>query len=200
MSPRMNEQQLLDRLAELPREISPGRDPWPEISARMEDAGPTEGSTRRRHSGWYLAAAASVVLAFAASLLMKPVWEAGPFPAGTPDGSSPSMAMSGPVSDGGPMVGSPPALLDRIDAEYVAAFREYTRVDGSHENLAPQTIEKIEMGWTELRVVETALVAALEENPGDRFLNERMLELRARQLGFLKQLVMLDRNNRRLTI
>jgi len=199
MSPRMNEQQLLDRLAELPREISPGRDPWPEISARMENAGPSEGSTLRRHNGWYLAAAASVVLAFAASLLMKPVWEAGPLPAGTPDGSSPSMAMNGPVSDG-PLMGAPPALLARIDAEYVAAFREYTRVGGSHEHLAPQTIEKIEMGWTELQVVEIALVAALEENPGDRFLNERMLELRARQLGFLKQLVMLDRNNRRLTI
>ena len=199
MSPRMNEQQLLDRLADLPREISPGRDPWPEISARMEHAGPTEESTRRGHSGWYLAAAASVVLAFAASLLLKPVWEAGPFPAGTRDAGSPSMVMDESMS-GDPVVGPPPGLLNTIDAEYVAAFREYARVGGSRENLAPQTIEKIEMGWTELQVVETALVAALEENPGDHFLNERMLELRARQLGFLKQLVMLDRNNRRLTI
>ncbi len=199
MSPRMNEQQLLDRLAELPREISPGRDPWPEISTRMEHAGTTEGSTRSGHSGWYLAAAASVVLAFAVSLLLKPVWEAGPFPDGKPDAGSPSMAMDGSVSDG-PMVGPPPGLLETIDAEYVAAFREYTRVGGSRENLAQQTIEKIEMGWTEMQVVESALVAALEENPGDHFLNERMLELRARQLGFLKQLVMLDRNNRRLTI
>ncbi len=177
MSPSMNEQQLLDRLAELPREISPGRDPWPEISTRMEHAGPTAGSTRRGHSGWYMAAAASVVLAFAASLLLKPVWDAGPHPAGPP-----------------------PGLLNAIDAEYVAAFREYSRVGGSRENLAPQTIEKIEMGWTDLQVVETALVTALEENPGDRFLSKRMLELRVRQLGFLKQLVMLDRNNRRLTI
>lgn len=199
MSPSMNEQQLLDRLAKLPREISPGRDPWPEISTRMEHAGPTAGSTRRGHSGWYMAAAASVVLAFAASLLLKPVWDAGSHPAGTLDTNNPSMAMGEPVSNGS-MAGPPPGLLNAIDAEYVAAFREYTRVGDSRENLAPQTIEKIEMGWTELQVVETALVAALEENPGDRFLNERMLELRARQLGFLKQLVMLDRTNRRLTI
>jgi hypothetical protein len=56
------------------------------------------------------------------------------------------------------------------------------------------------MGWADLRTTEAALMAALEENPNNRFLNERMLELRARQLGFLKQLVSLDRKNRRLTI
>jgi hypothetical protein len=56
------------------------------------------------------------------------------------------------------------------------------------------------MGWTDLRVTETALAVALEENPDDQFLNERMLELRARQLSFLKQLITLDRNNRRMTI
>jgi hypothetical protein len=61
-------------------------------------------------------------------------------------------------------------------------------------------VEKIERTWADLRITETALTGALEENPGDLFLNERMLELRARQLGFLKQLVTLDRNNRRLTI
>jgi hypothetical protein len=44
------------------------------------------------------------------------------------------------------------------------------------------------------------LAAALDENPDDPFLNDRMFELRARQLGFLKQLVKLDRNNRRMTI
>ena len=181
MSPRMNEQQLIDRLAELPREISPGRDPWPEISARMDQSGPATGSSRSGYRRWYGAAAASVVLAFAASLLLKPAWETSP---------SPDALAAGP----------PPGLRDAIDAEYMAAFREYTRVDSSRENLTPGTIEKIEMSWTELQVVETALVAALEENPGDHFLNERMRELRARQLGFLKQLVMLERSNRRLTI
>ena len=95
---------------------------------------------------------------------------------------------------------APPPLLDTIDAEYQAAFREFINVGGTDHNLAPQTIEKIEMGWAELRVTEAALANALEDNPGDLFLNERMLELRARQLGFLKQLVTLDRNNRRMTI
>ena len=47
---------------------------------------------------------------------------------------------------------------------------------------------------------EAELAGALEANPNDEFLNGRMLELRSRQLGFLKQLAALDRNNRRLTI
>ena len=175
MSPSMNEKELLNRLAELPREISPGRDPWPEISARLESSGTGSALSAPR---WMLqAVAASLVLVFAAGLLLKPLWNTGPVE-----------------------VAGTPGLLDTMDAEYLAAFQEFSNIGGSRGNLAPQTIEKIEMGWADLRVTETALAVALEENPGDLFLNERMLELRARQLGFLKQLITLDRNNRRMTI
>jgi len=175
MSPNMNEKELLSRLAELPREISPGRDPWPEISARMEN---TETGSSHSAPGWlFKAAAASVVLVFAAGLLFKPMWNTGPAE-----------------------IAGAPSMLDTIDAEYLAAFQEFNNIGGSRGNLAPQTIEKIEMGWADLRVTETALAVALEENPGDVFLNERMIELRTRQLGFLKQLITLDRNNRRMTI
>ena len=175
MSPSMNEKELLSRLAELPREISPGRDPWPEIAARMESAGTGSALSAPR---WMLqAVAASLVLVFTAGLLLKPLWNTGPVE-----------------------VAGTPGLLDAIDAEYLAAFRQFNNIGDSRGNLAPQTVEKIEMGWADLRVTETALAVALEENPGDLFLNERMLELRARQLGFLKQLITLDRNNRRMTI
>ena len=177
MSTRMNEKELLNRLAELPREMSPGRDPWPEISARIESSGAGVGSTQPAPGWLFKAAAASIVLVFTAGLLFKPVWNTGPAE-----------------------ISGAPSLLDTIDAEYLAAFEEFNNIGGSRGNLAPQTIEKIEMGWAYLRVTETALAVALEENPGDQFLNERMLELRTRQLGFLKQLITLDRNNRRMTI
>ena len=193
----MNEKELLKQLASLPREISPGRDPWPDISARLKSFGAPAGSP---HSvpGWlFKAAAASVVLVFAAGLLLKPLWNTGP-------GSSDSLPSHGSVAlsnQGGPteFTGTP-GLLDTMDAEYLAAFREFNNIGGSRGNLAPETVEKIEMGWADLRVTETALAVALEENPGNLFLNERMLELRARQLSFLKQLITLDRNNRRMTI
>jgi hypothetical protein len=173
----MNEKELLNRLAKLPREISPGRDPWPEISARLERAGATIGTRYSTPGWWFKAAAASVVLVFSAGLLLKPLWNTGPTE-----------------------ITGAPGLLDTMDAEYLAAFREFNNIGGSRGNMAPETVEKIEMGWADLRLTETALAIALEENPGDMFLNERMLELRTRQLGFLKQLITLDRNNRRMTI
>ena len=73
----MNEKELLNRLAKLPREISPGRDPWPEISARLESIDTQANSTRSVPDWLFKAAAASVVLVFAAGLLLKPVWNTG---------------------------------------------------------------------------------------------------------------------------
>jgi hypothetical protein len=197
MSPNITEKELLSRLAELPREISPGRDPWLEISARLESSGTPSSSTRSAPGWLFKAAAASVVLVFTAGLLLKPLWNTGP-------GASDSLSSHGSVAvrndDRPAEITRTPGLLDTIDAEYLAAFHEFNNIGGSRGNLAPQTVEKIEMGWADLRVTETALAVALEENPGDVFLNERMLELRTRQLGFLKQLITLDRNNRRMTI
>jgi len=189
----MNEKELLNQLASLPREISPGRDPWPDISARLESFG-APASTPYSAPGWlFKAAAASVVLVFAAGLLLKPLWNTG-------TGSSHSPSSYGSVTARNTEITGTPGLMDTIDAEYLAAFQELTNIGGSRGNLAPQTVEKIEMGWADLRVTETALAFALKENPGDVFLNERMLELRMRQLGFLKQLIILDRINRRMNI
>ena len=192
MSPIMSEKELLNRLAELPREISPGHDPWPQISARIEPAG---AGSSRSVPGWMLSAvAASFVLVFAAGLLLKPVWD----PGSEPGQSQPASELA--ATTGTEPMRAAPGLLDTIDAEYVAAFREFNNIGESRDSLAPQTLEKIEMGWAELQVTETALAAALENNPGDLFLNGRMLELRTRQLSFLKQLITIDRNNRRMKI
>lgn len=197
MSPRMSEKELLDRLAELPREKAPSRDPWPAISAAMD-----AHSTGRRASGtgiswWPTAAAAAVVLALAAGFVLRPGLD-------DPNPVRGEQLVSAPVTAGQAVVGEPNArvsgMLDSLDAEYAAAFREFIGAGESRDVLAQQTVEKIEMGWADMRVAEEQLTVALEQNPGDLFLSERMMELRARQLGFLKQLVSLERNNRRLTI
>jgi hypothetical protein len=60
-------------------------------------------------------------------------------------------------------------------------------------------VTNIENSWSALVQAERALQSALDEHPGDRFLNQKMLELRSRQLGFLRQLAGLDHSNRRLT-
>jgi hypothetical protein len=197
MSPRTSEKELLNRLANLPREISPGRDPWPGISAAIGRSPVGSGSAKSRTSRWLLAAAASVLLAVSAGLLLKPLYEESAL---STDSLVSSDTVTATVESNVYENASAPGMFNIVDAEYVAAFREFVNAGGSHGVLAPQTVEKIEMGWADLRSTEEALAAALEQNPNDLFLNERMLELRARQLGFLKQLVSLDRNNRRLTI
>jgi len=197
MSPKMNEKELLSRLADLPREISPGRDPWPGIISAIENMPVGSGATKSRSSWWFMAAAASMMLAISAGLVMRPLYEENAVSTDSlASGDTGASVVEVNVYENAGAQG----MLGIVDAEYVAAFREFINAGDSHADLAPQTIEKIEMGWADLRVTEEALAAALEQHPNDLFLNERMLELRARQLGFLKQLVSLDRNSRRLTI
>jgi hypothetical protein len=197
MSPRMSEKELLDRLADLPREKIPGNDQWPGISAGIERSSARLGASGSGTRWWLQAAAASVVLALAAGLLLQPLLNDEVPSSELLVSSAPDLdsAVEGGFTD--PRI---PGLHSMVDAEYVAAFREFVNAESSPDTLAAQTVEKIEMGWADLRVTEEALTLALEQNPGDLFLNERMLELRARQLGFLKQIVSLERNNRRLTI
>jgi len=196
MSQGMNEKELLARLAELPREIKPDRDLWPGIDAGITRLEEQVVSTKQASRWWFRAAAASVVLVLTAGVLLKPLYEERTSSTESIASYEPVTTALNPGVDG---AGST-RLLNIADAEYLAAFREFMSAGDSRSDLKPQTIEKIESGWADLRVTEAALTVALEENPGDLFLNERMLELRSRQLGFLKQLVSLDRNNRRLTI
>ena len=185
MTVRINESELLERLAALPREIRPENDPWEDIRRRISRPATADG---RRHFRPLAALAAGIMLAVTAVILFSlqpsdaPVvgdevrWAAAPANGAWPGG----MAVS--------------------EAEYLAAFREFIPVGHSRESLTAKTVEKIEMGWADMQSAETALAAALQENPDDKFLNNRMLELRARQLGFLKQLATLELSNRRLTI
>lgn len=188
----MNEQELLKRIAGLPREIAPGNDPWARIAARLDErvadgAGESHAATGLRTRRWVpLAAAAAALLAIA--LVVTPVDD----PANTASDAARAAASPAPIP--------PPVVLAGSEAEYQAAFHEFIAIGESREALPSMAVEKIESGWADLRQVETALKDALAQNPNDPFLNRRMLELRARQLGFLKQLAALDHSNRRLTI
>ena len=192
MRHKLDEQELLRLIAELPREIRPQNDPWTAISARIERSRNQQPS-RRFLRGWMMqAAAASVVLALILGLLL------GPRTTETPPGAVEEIAQDNASS--GRRAYPLPAILEASEAEYQAAFREFIAVGQARPSLSPQTIETIETGWADLRAAENALAMALAANPDDLFLGDRLLELRARQLGFLQQLASLDQNNRRLTI
>lgn len=197
MKSKMDERELLKRLDELPRELEPENDPWDRIAARLDQGqAPKSSRSASRHgrfamSRWVPAAvAATVVLAIVLNWAPE---TPTPIPADAPQ---PRQAADAPVPGLAPIT----AGLAGAEAEYFAAFREFKPLGESRDRLAAPTLDKIETGWSELQRVETALEQALAENPNDPFLNRRMLELRARQLGFLRQLAALDHSNWRLTI
>lgn len=192
MNERLTERDLLLRLAELPREIEPRQDPWPDIAARISGAAQKPERPAVQRTWVWRAVAASLVAAVAAGVWLAPGHDSAQ------TGTEPALAAAEPVSGPAP-VSTIAGSVAASEAEYQAAFREFIPVgDYSRESLAPQTVENIEKSWADMRSAEAALSAALEQNPNNRFLNDRMLELRARQLGFLQQLASLDLANRRM--
>lgn len=190
----MNEKDLLRKLAGLPREIEPEHDPWSEISARIgtQEEVRSSVSAGQKARVWYTswpvrAVAALAVMAVALALVSGPQT--------TPIIDRSGLAVADPT--GAPLMA---AMLAGSEAEYQAAFREFIAIGESRDRMPTAEIEKIESGWAHLLQAEVALADALVQNPGDPFLNRKMLDLRARQLGFLRQMAAIDHSNRRMTI
>lgn len=178
MNVKLTERELLDRMARLPREIRPPRDPWLDISARLDEAGAPAAAN---DPGWLSrAVAALAVAAVAAGIVFSGADRVG--------GTDPAYRVVGPVQISG------------SEAVYRAAIREFTTLGDARDTLSVGTVETIENSWSELVQAERALSVALEENPENPFLNQRMLELRSRQVAFLRQLAMIDHSNRRMSI
>ena len=108
MSHRIEEQELLQRIAELPREIQPHNDPWTSISARIGQRRAPSSLSRV----WVLpaAAVATVALALGAITLLEPPAREAAAPA-TPlvldETADEGCSHAG---DQGPLRGRPPAL------------------------------------------------------------------------------------------
>ncbi len=190
MNKNMTENELLEKLASLPREIAPEHDVWSSISARLDstDARPT--LQKMSNSGWKWAAAASVVVAFAAGFLLGNQNLGIPEQPALDSSGASQLAHRGGLS----------ATLAATELEYQAAFREFVSVGSSRDSLTPRTMERLTKSWADLRETEAGLTIALQDNPGNQFLNSKMLELRSRQLDFLQQIAALDQGSRRTTI
>ena len=175
-----SEQQLVDELGNLPREIKPSRSLWPGIEQRLgsQESG---GELVQRPAWQHRALAASIAIAFVAGVMFgRQMDPAGEAESGLPTGS---LAFQ--------------AAMEATEKEYQAAFREFIPVGQSNNMLTAQAVQNIEHSWAELQQAETALLNALREFPENDYLNQKLLDLRAQQLGFMKQLASLDQHSRR---
>jgi hypothetical protein len=178
-----NDKQLAGELAKLPKEITPRRDLWPGIEAKLK---PRAGDAVKvtRFGDWRSrAVAATVLVAFAAGMML-----------GRQTGNNGDTPVRAPAPDYALM-----GALAASEREYQAAFREFIPVGYARPYLADGDLESIETSWDDLRLAETALLSALQEYPDHPLLNQRLLGLRGQQLDFMKQLATLDQNTRRNT-
>jgi len=178
---KMNENELIDAIESLPRQIKPQRDLWPGISDRLEARQEYRDPPVATPMWRIPALAAAVLLALTTGIFI-------------------GRGIDSPV--GGSMSTLEYAMAGTIESserEYQAAFRELVPLDYSGMRLAGDDPEAIRGSWDELQKAESSLLAALREYPANIFLNEKLLDLRSQQLQFVKRMVLLEQNNWRRT-
>ena len=179
----MRESELQDAIGSLPKSIKPPRDLWPSIEARLGSTAVRTGVGRYSRAWQWPAMAAGVMLALAAGIIIgrgmgtAPV-EAAPF-------SVTQYALAGGI--------------ETAEREYQAAFRELVPLDYSGLSLESEDPEALRKSWEDLLQAETMLLAALQQYPANIYLNEKLLDLRSRQLQFVKRLALLEQNDWRRT-
>jgi anti-sigma factor RsiW len=159
------------------RDVPPSRDLWPAIEARLERV-----AQPRRISLpiWQLAAAAALLMALSAAT----AW----------------FVRGGVAPAGGAVVASiqaevePTAPADAVrpvnfaDAQYDAAVSDLERaLDERRNDLNPRTVEILERN---LKLIDAAIAQArqaLDEDPGNAYLNRHLVESRKRKLDLLRR-------------
>ena len=177
---------LLEEVATLPLEMTPDRDLWAGIAARIEpqaDVVPIS-SARRWHAPRWLTMAATIVgVAVSSSLITLKVMESrAPEP----------VAVSPVQSVAVPSAAAPTALVAFKPAEqdYEVAIADLERVlTARRATLAPETVKTLE---TNLRIIDEAIRqsrAALVKDPNSRELTDMLADAYGQKLNVLQQAV-----------
>lgn len=169
---------LLAHAAALPEEMTPARDLWPGIDARLEGARP-RWLHPRMLAGWGagLAAAAGVVLALSAALHG---------PAGS-RGASPIPSLVPAALRGEDPIAAAEREYARAAAELMAALEQ------QRDRLPPETLASVER---DMRSIDAALAEvrrALATDPDNPGLNHLLASTHQRKVELLQQVLKLSR-------
>jgi hypothetical protein len=178
--------QLDARLGELPLQVAPGRDLWPDIAARIEGQAQPVASTTRR-AAWPWQAAAAVVLVAGSSLLTASLLDRSVL---TQQPAVPAVAANADAASD-TAVAMPAAFgpAGQLDPEYVAARRQLTQVlDQRIAALPTSARAKLEFNLGEMRRAADEINAALAEQPGDPLLEELLLKTYQDELAVLSNI------------
>lgn len=176
------EENLLKALAALPRSRQPEHDVWQQIASRIVSEKVVEKvdsikSTRPAMRGW-LALAASVLLLVTSTLFVMNV----------SDSSAPSAQITGEAVSDQPFLTEIGARVpaDEVEREYQAAFREFVQLDIAQSEPVADEREVIQRDWQLMLQLEQELQAALDREPENPWLVQRLRKLRAHQLQLLR--------------
>jgi len=178
---------LLEQLSSLPKAVRPGNDPWDRIEQRIM-ASNTEGqqTVQPKSRAWLSVAASFLLVAVSVVFVAQNSVSVNPGPAPGRESLAPvipavaSNQQANMLNERGARI---PAIA--LEREYQAAFREFRSMEAVSEFQALEMDEDLLLSWQEMEKVERALLMALQENPGNRMLLQRLTKLRARQLQFL---------------
>jgi hypothetical protein len=179
----MKETELQEAIGALPKSMPPPRDLWPSIEARLKPGAMRDDARRRTRIWQWPALAAGMMLALAAGIII-----------GRGMGEAPAEAAPYPVAQFALAGG-----IETAEREYQAAFRELVPLNYSGLSLEAEDPEALRKSWEDLLQAESLLMVALQQYPANTYLNEKLLDLRSRQLRFVKQLALLEQNDWRRT-
>jgi hypothetical protein len=175
--PRNREQDpLLVKAAELPKDIAPAHDLWPGIAARLGEA-----PRRMRTFGWPMAIAAGLLVAAVSALLTWGLMRE-PAPVPGPMAEVPAAATAiVPVNYGANSTLSAAQLATRD--ELLVQFRQ--RV----EELSPQTREAVVKNLAIIQRAADEIDAALAQDPASGLLNELLFGTYRQELQLYSKVV-----------
>lgn len=169
---------LLKDLATLPRSRQPEHDVWQEISSRIASekvlAIQSKNSPMR---GWLALAASVLLVAISSAFIMNGIELSEPAVHPTAEVRTDHL----PLNEIGARV-----QANSLEREYQAAFREFVRRDLAQSGAAGIERAAIQQDWQLMQQLEQELKAALEMEPENPWLAQRLLQLRAHQLQLLR--------------